>query len=325
MRYFFRFFLMFIFLVSCQKESKINIDTSSIEINFSVDRFEEFFYNLEGGDFQKTGNLQALKKKYPLMFPANTPDSVWVAKINDKDERELFAETQKLYKDFSGVEDELTELFKHVKYYYPKFEAPDVITVLSNIDYEYRVVYADLLLFISIDVYLGGDHPFYADYPDYIKVNNKKERIVVDVADKIIDVQMLPSLNRSFLGKMISAGKRLYVLDAYLPNKSDELKIGYAKEKLNWAKDNEDQIWRYFIEKDLLYSTDTRLNKRFLEEAPFSKFYLAEDSNSPGRIGQWVGWQIVRSFMENNDVSLQTLLEMNEDEIFQKSNYKPKK
>ena len=29
--------------------------------------------------------------------------------------------------------------------------------------------------------------------------------------------------------------------------------------------------------------------------------------------------------MEKNDVSLQELLKMNEDEIFKKSNYKPKK
>ena len=74
----------------------------------------------------------------------------------------------------------------------------------------------------------------------------------------------------------------------------------------------------------MLYSTDTNLGKRFLQDAPVSKFYLSEDSRSPGRIGQWMGWQIVRSFMEKNDVSLQTFLETSEEEIFEKSNYKPK-
>ena len=79
------------------------------------------------------------------------------------------------------------------------------------------------------------------------------------------------------------------------------------------------------IENDLLYSTDTQLNKRFIENAPFSKFYLSEDTKSPGRIGQWIGWQIVRSYMVNNDVSLQDLLSMNEEEIFKNSKYKPRK
>jgi uncharacterized protein YjaZ len=80
----------------------------------------------------------------------------------------------------------------------------------------------------------------------------------------------------------------------------------------------------YFIEKKLLFSTDTKLNKRFLENAPFSKFYLHQDRQSPGRIGVWIGWQIVKSFMQNNDVSLQKLLTTDSEDIFNKSRYKPK-
>jgi uncharacterized protein YjaZ len=124
---------------------------------------------------------------------------------------------------------------------------------------------------------------------------------------------------------MIHEGKKMYLLDLYLPSKSDPIKIGYSKDKFDWATMNEEQVWRYFIENDLLYSTNTQLNKRFIENAPFSKFYLSEDTKSPGRIGQWIGWQIVRSYMVNNDVSLQDLLSMNEEEIFKNSKYKPRK
>ena len=106
-----------------------------------------------------------------------------------------------------------------------------------------------------------------ADYPTYIKENNTSERIVVDVANKIIDAQVRPSANRTFLGKMIAAGKKLYLLDLYLPLKEDQMKIGYSKDKFDWAIANESQVWRYFIENNLLYSTDTKLNKRFLDEA----------------------------------------------------------
>ena len=107
--------------------------------------------------------------------------------------------------------------------------------------------------------------------------------------------------------------------------KSDVLKIGYTDQKYDWAVTNEEQVWKYFIENNLLFSTDTKLNKRFLEDAPFSKFYLSEDKNSPGRIGQRIGLQIVRSFMDNNDVSLSDLLIKNEEEIFKNSKYKPRK
>ena len=111
----------------------------------------------------------------------------------------------------------------------------------------------------------------------------------------------------------------------YLPTISNQEKIGYSSDKFNWANANEQQIWMYFIDRKILFSTDLNLNARFLENGPFSKFYMEQDNLSPGKIGVWLGWQIVRSFMEKNDVSLQELLKMNEDEIFKKSNYKPKK
>ena len=259
------------------------------------------------------------------MFPSAESDSVWLAKINNKDEQNLFKETQVIFSDFNEIKKQFASLFKHITFYNPRFKAPKIITMLSNIDYENRVVYADSLLLVSLDVYLGGDHPFYSDYPSYIRKNNTDERIVVDVASNIINSTISLLNNRSFLAKMIHEGKKMYLLDLYLPSKSDPIKIGYSKDKFDWATMNEEQVWRYFIENDLLYSTDTQLNKRFIENAPFSKFYLSEDTKSPGRIGQWIGWQIVRSYMVNNDVSLQDLLSMNEEEIFKNSKYKPRK
>ena len=319
MRNYFLFFFLLLFFNSCQKEVKNNIDTSTIEVEFMINRFEQDFYNHKGE------NLEDLKKKYPLFFPENTPDSIWRAKIKDKDEQDLYTETQKLYSSFSDIETELRLLFKYITYYNPKFNTPNIITGLSNIDYNYRVIYNQRLVFISLDVYLGNKHPFYSDYPAYIKQNNVRERIVVDVANAIIDSQIKPLTNRSFLAKMIHEGKKLYLLDLYLPLKSDALRIGYTKQKYDWANTHEEQVWKYFIENNLLYSTDTKLNKRFLEDAPFSKFYLSEDKNSPGRIGQRIGLQIVRSFMDNNNVSLSNLLIKDGEEIFKNSKYKPRK
>lgn len=319
MRYYFLFLVLLLFLNSCQKEVKKNVDTSNIDVEFMINRFEQDFYD-HGGE-----NLEELKNKYPLLFPDNTPDSIWMAKINDRDEQELYSETQKLYSSFSDIESELRSLFQHVTYYNPLFNTPDIITGLSNIDYDYRVIYNQELVFISLDVYLGSTHPFYGDFPSYIKQNNVRERIIVDVASAIVDSQIKPLTNRSFLAKMIHEGKKLYLLELYLPLKSEAVRIGYNKIKYDWALTNEEQVWKYFIENNLLYSTDTKLNKRFLEDAPFSKFYISEDKNSPGRIGQWIGMQIVRSFMANNDVSLSDLLLKNEEEIFKKSKYKPRK
>ncbi|CAM1342453.1 gliding motility lipoprotein GldB [Tenacibaculum aestuarii] len=305
---------------SCKKEgsNKLNIDVSNIEANVEIERFDVDFYNTTPNE------LSITKEKYPMFFPPQ-PDSVWINKINDKDEQELFAETQKVFSEINREKEELTSLFKHVKYYNPKFVSPKVITMLTNIDYNNRIVYTDSLLLISLDAYLGGKHEFYNDYPEYVKQNNTKEHIVVDVAKAIVGKQMLPSTARSFIDKIIYRGKKMYLLDAYLPTIPDAIKVGYSQTKLDWAKSNEEQIWMYFIEKDLLYSTSKDVDKRFLDLAPFSKFYMEEDNQSPGRIGEWIGWQIVRSYMQKNDVSLHQLLQTSEEEIFKKSGYKPKR
>ncbi|WP_299677440.1 gliding motility lipoprotein GldB [uncultured Tenacibaculum sp.] len=311
-------FIVGFIILSCKKEEKFKVDVSKITVDSKLYRFDIDFYTAT----EKT--LPKVKEKYPLLFPHNN-DSVWVNKIQNKDEQELFTEVQKKYTDFTSQVQKLKSLFQHVKYYNTKFVAPVVITMLTNIDYDNRVVYNGDFMLISLDCYLGASHEFYNDYPQYVKQNNTEDHIIVDAANAIVNVQLPPNTERSFINKMIYEGKKLYLLDRYLPNILDKEKIGYASEKFDWAVNSEEDIWKYFIERDLLYSTDSKLNKRFLDIAPFSKFYLGEDNLSPGRIGAWVGWQIVRSYMRNNDVSLQELLSKRGDEIFKKSKYKPKR
>ncbi len=317
MRKYFFIFTLFTILFSCDNKQEKQIDVSAVEVEFSIDRFDVDFYT------STESSLKQTKAKYPFFFSKNEPDSIWVAKINNKNEQELFLETQKIYADIDFLKNDLTQLFKHIKYYNPAFKAPKVVTLLSNIDYQNKVLYSGDYLLISLDVYLGKSHEFYADYPSYIKQNFEKNHIVVDAAKAIIPKQNITN-DRTFISKMITAGKQLYFLDNYLPTVNDNQKIGYSIEKYSWAVENEEQVWKYFIENKLLFSTDTKLNQRFLELAPFSKFYRSEDTLSPGRIGVWIGWQIVRSYMLHNDVSLQQLLKTPSEEVYKNSKYKPK-
>lgn len=191
-------------------------------------------------------------------------------------------------------------------------------------DYNNKVIYADSLLIISLELYLGKAHKFY-QYPKYIKQNFEENQIMPDIVSSFLIKKNVSNLDKSLLSQMIYHGKQLYTKDKLLPNYTDANKIGYTSDQIKWCQENESYIWRYFLEKEMLYDTDPKLNNRFINPAPFSKFYLEIDNESPGRIGTWIGWQIVRSFMENNEVTLPELLKMNAKEIFVKSKYKPKK
>ena len=130
---------------------------------------------------------------------------------------------------------------------------------------------------------------------------------------------------RLFIEQMVYFGKLLYLKDQFMPFEDESIRISYTPNELEWAYANEDMIWSFFIEEDLLFSSDIKLSNRFIAPAPFSKFYLALDNESPGRLGQFIGWQIVRQFMEKNDVSLRNLCTLSGEEIFRKSKYKPTK
>ena len=305
--------------ISCKKDIEKKVDVSNIEVAVSVIRFEQKFYEAD------ENTLANLKMEFPYLFPAQN-DSIWLNKIKDQEERELYNKSQEVFGDFESEKLQIEDLFKHVKYEHPNFEPPKIITLITNLDYQSKVVYADSLLFVSLDMYLGKDSEVYQDFPVYLSQNFDKSHLVVDMAGAISDRYFTPENSRQFLDMVIGAGKKMVMIDHYLPSVSDAQKIRYSEAEYEWALSNESQIWKYFIENKLLYSTDSKLVDRFMADAPFSKFYIDIDKESPGRIGVWLGRQIVSAYMtNNNDVTLQQLLLTDAEEIFNKSKYKPKK
>ena len=306
-------------LLACSSEKKEAVDTSSVNVKMDIVRFEQKFYTAgpEG--------LSPLKKEFPYLFPGSNLDSIWISKMKDEDELFLYKASQEVFGDFSDQEAELLDLFKHIKYYFPKFTAPKVITVLSNVDYDNSIIYADSLMFISLDVYLGKDHEVYADYPKYIKQNFNPSHLVIDAAEQLEVPMIPPSSSNTYLSRIIQEGKMKYLTSTFLPEVEASEIMGYTADQWEWAVVSESNIWKYFIEEEMLYSNDPTLSDRFIMDAPFSKFYLEVDKDSPGRIGVWFGWQIVNSFMRHNDLSLQEMLVEDNEELFKKSKYKPRK
>ncbi|WPR72701.1 gliding motility lipoprotein GldB [Flavobacterium sp. NG2] len=310
--------LLSFFLLSCGKKSKSEKIIQDISVNIKVERFDKAFFEASPKDLDK------VKKEYPLFFPPGNDDEVWIEKMQNPQWRELYREVQKKYADFEPVKNELEETYKHIKYYFPETRTPKVVTVISDMDYNNKVIYADSLVVIALELYLGKDHRFY-QFPNYIKRNFERNQIMPDVVSAFFKFKTKPNLDKNFLSKMIYAGKELYIKDVLLPGYSDADKIGYTPEQLTWCQENEVYMWEYFMEKQLLYSDDQKLGSRFVSPAPFSKFYLEIDNESPGQVGAWIGWQIVRAYMDNNEVSVKDLLHIDAKEIFEKSKYKPKK
>ncbi|WP_394975221.1 gliding motility lipoprotein GldB [uncultured Croceitalea sp.] len=305
---------------SCKKEDKDVAAINKVEIDFDLVRFDRLFAEASAAD------VPQLKTAYPYLFPEQYTDSTWIAKLTDTLQVELEDEVDKVFKSFDKESEEIESLFRHIKYYFPNFTAPKVITLISEVNYNDRVILADSLLLLGLDNYLGSEHHFYAGLPNYVAKGLDKSYLTSNMASAISKKINRYPRNRTFLSRMVYYGKELYLIDKFLPNNKNYQKISYTQEEMNWALTNEEQIWRHFIEQELLYSTNPKLNQRFLDPAPFSKFGLELDSESPGRLGRYIGWQIVRAFMDKNqNITPKQLLSLPADDILKESNYKPRK
>src|SRR5690606_2317760 len=164
---------------SCTSDKKVKEEVLAIDVDVKIDRFDEKFAQVT------PQNLHQLKNAYPFMFPEQYPDSLWIQKSQDTLHKQLENEVDKIFSDFSNYEDEITLLFQHMKYYFPRFKEPQIITLISDVDYRNKVIYADSLVAVGLDNFLGTDHFFYTDIHRYIAKNMTPEQLTPEIAEAI--------------------------------------------------------------------------------------------------------------------------------------------
>lgn len=313
--------LSFIFITISCKDNTLEVNVSNIDVSFRITRFEKQFYDAN------PDQLKALGQKYPFFMNPNVPDSVWLKKQQAESETYLYKRVMEIYTDDALVS-ELEDLFKHVKYYYPEFEAPEVFTYVSNMDYQKPVIIADGKCFIALDCYLGKEEEAYGGIPEYWHEWMQSEYISRDVAEVLArEVVAKNTSDNSLINHMVYEGKIRQMMQAFLPQVSKQVIMGYSEADWTWCEENEEEMWRFFVENQLLYNTDNRNLPRFIDKAPFSKFYTTADNESPGRVGIWFGWKMVRSYVQyhNKEILPDIMRNTDSQSLFLASKYKPGK
>ena len=319
MKKFILLFTFFLAVLSCTDEDKKEQVIAQIDVNYELERFDLLFDNA------RPDQLSSLKSDYPFLFSQQVPDSVWTLRMEDSLQQALHSEVKKGFANTAKLEDDIENMFQHLKFYDKSFSEPRVIAITNDVDYRTKVFVTDTIVLIALDNYLGAEHEFYGNIPVYKTKNMEPEQIVPDLAAAYAENYIFQSKNRSLLDEMIYFGKQLYFKDRIIPFVSDANKIGYTEDEMIFAIENENYIWEYLVEKEFLYSTDSSLPARFVADAPFTKFYLELDRESPGRLGQYIGWQIVRAYMSQTETPFLDMLQKDPMEIFNDSKYKTPK
>jgi hypothetical protein len=136
------------------------------------------------------------------------------------------------------------------------------------------------------------------------------------------DMNITDPADKTVLADMVAYGKSYYFAKRMLPCVPDSVLMSYSAEEIEGSRKNQDLIWARFIESQVLYSTSHVVKKDYLGDRPFT---IQVGDKCPGRIGQWVGWQIVEKYMETHpDVTVPELMKMSDaQKLFRESRYKP--
>ncbi len=316
---------------SCQR-NPLKVDVSDVELDLTFKNYEDELFAPAGNLEEKVADLQQTYGTFFNLFNQH------MISIGGPEEDDFYPQLQAFLSDTMIVnlkleadqridkvrlKDDFTLAFIHYRYYFPNKVVPAIYTCISGLNES--VVLADSLIGISLDKYLGADFDYYPrlGLPAYKIRNMHPQKIVPDALYFWAMTEYPISVQASkVIESMIYEGSLLYFVDAMLPEVHDSLKIGYTRKQLQFCQTGEATMWAYLAEHNLLFSTKRMDIKRYVDDGPYTSSFTAE---SPGRVGAWLGWQIVRSYMKKNpEVTLKQLME-NKDylQILNESGYQP--
>ncbi len=168
--------------------------------------------------------------------------------------RSIKDNSDKIFTSIPEIEKQIHRGLQFVKYYFPKYKLPSkVITFIGPINSYGNIITPDALG-VGLQLYLGRNFSLYQSeagqelYPTYVSRRFEPEYIPVNCMKNIVD-DMYPnsSAGRPLAEQMVEAGKRLYLLDALMPETADTLKTGYTAKQLQGSYENEANIWGFFF------------------------------------------------------------------------------
>ena len=335
MRFFF-ILSLFAFLFSCGGNK--TPDISSIKINLQTQRYEKEFFAIDTNNL--TASLDKLEEKYPsfnktylieiLGIDPRWSNDTLATYVKDylNYSTSVYSESEKLFGNFNSYDSKLKKAFQFVKYYFPKYKTPSkIITFIGPANGASNALGDDFLC-IGLQAHLGKDFPLYKTesvreiYPDYVSANFTPDFIEINSMRSIVN-DMFPENeeDKRLVIQMIEKGKRLYLLQMFLPSVAENKLINYTETQMKDCYAGESKIWDLFIQNNYLQVADNNLIKNFVSEGPKTQ-ELGE--SAPGNVGSFAGWQIVKKYANNYPkVTLDSLMKTNSELIFKGAKYKP--
>lgn len=222
-----------------------------------------------------------------------------------------------------SLQNAINEAFINIKAIYPNFKAPKVYTLFTGFAGK-DIQVNDSSVVIGLEYFAGKKAKYRPQVYDYQLNKYQKEYILPSILNQLaIKKAAIDPSDKSLLADMLFYGKCYQFTKTMIPNVADSLIIGYSQKELDATEISQEMVWAHMIDQKLLYESSPFKKAKYLEERPNTQ-EISPDC--PGMIGRWLGWKIVKKYMENNsEQTLKSLLEnQRAQDIFEKSKYKGK-
>lgn len=274
---------------------------------------DDFFKNYPAFANIYFKNIVPIYHEDPAVFNASLSDFLDNEMISN-----LLDTTQVVFPDLNRERVDLKKALSYYQHYFPEAKIPNFYSLISEFGIQ-SFIFEDGEgnevmdgVGIGLDLFLGTDFnykkldPRNAAFSDYITEGYQRNRIVRQSMEVILDDQIGTLKANNLLAQMINEGKKIYILDKILPFLDDHIVLGFSKEKLEWLKENEIEMWSFFLENDLIYETSASKTFKYINPSPSSPGMPAE---APGRTGVYIGFKIVERYMSKNpNISLDDLI-----------------
>ncbi len=334
-----------VFISSCKEEKTVPQipGLSEIPLDYEIYRFEDKLYALDTMDMLNSiGEIERVHPAFSQIFftqvlPTQNADSQFgfyneVKRIIDYDPlKKIYDTIQRVFPDEAFFKNDLDDAFRRYKHYFPGEQEPNVYTFVSNFRFQSFIFQENNRdgVALGLDLFLAPGfnyrridptNPVFSDYtiPSYMKEQIPKRVIEQLLEDKM--GQLKPGIK--LIDHMLYFGKKTYMLNQILPRTDMAILNEYKESAMAWCEDNEKEIWAFLLEKELLYKSDNSTISWYARPAPTSRNMPAD---SPGRAANYIGYKIVKAYMERfPETSLTDLINMgNGTEFLKNSKYKP--
>ncbi len=323
--------LVLIFLFSCNAEIKLKKEKSNNQKKLNKCEVNQVFIRSELDLFQKDNqNLDSIIKTFNNEYPSLFQDTSLLRNVVfDENFNIIFDSVYVKFKNMTPLFDVINDGFCSLESYFPG-QNLKIITLIDDdivftpsppfnpIAYDYE----NNMILIQLQWFLGKNHVFYTNrnqpIPEYLTERYHQNFMPSMLFNRVASYYSLENNNTDLLTSMLNQAKPYLFTELMLPQLDDNLIFGSSQNDIDFFNQNVETVWKYILENQFLFSSESILKQHFIIPAQRTQI------DTPGRFGVWIGWQILRSYYNNNDVNLQEVLkETNYLEVLNKSNYKP--